>query len=108
MEEVLYIDYDYWVELTNGSRFPKDAVKRIRENNRVYNVPFDNFIEASEAFAKSKQFDDEIIVVTNLQRFVVLEGHLRMTVYALNSDILPDRIPIILGISEEMDKWTSF
>lgn len=107
INEVKYIDYDYWIELTNGSRLPKDAIKKIQTNKMIFNVPYDNFIEASEQFKKNKSFD-EIILVSDGKQFVVLEGHLRLTVYALNRDILPESLSLIIGFSDKMKDWSNF
>ena len=98
INDVKYINYDYWIELTNGSRLPKDSVEKIKNNDKVFNVSYEDFLEASETFKKTKTFD-EIIIVSDLHEFVVLEGHLRLTVYALNKDILPDKISVIIGVS---------
>lgn len=107
LNNILYIDYDYWIELTNGSRLPKDAVKKILNNDKVFGVSYDNFLEASEYYKNNKSFD-EIIVVSDSNKFVVLEGHLRLTVYALNEDILPESIEIIVGFSDIMSNWCNF
>lgn len=107
LNEIKYIDYDYWIELTDGSRLPKDAVRKIVNNEKVFNVPYDNFIEASEEFQKNGVFE-EIIIVSDREQFVVLEGHLRLTVYALNENILPKKITLIIGISNDMKKWSNF
>jgi hypothetical protein len=107
LNEVLYIDYDYWIELTNGSRLPKDSVDKIQKNEKVFNVSYDNFLEASEYFKENNCFD-EVIIVTDRKKFVVLEGHLRLTVYALNTEILPEKISVIIGISEKMNEWSNF
>ncbi|HOV29700.1 MAG TPA: hypothetical protein PLD77_01330 [Candidatus Dojkabacteria bacterium] len=107
VNDVKYINYDYWIELTNGSRLPKDAVGKIRKEQKVFNVSYDNFLEASEAFKKKKSFD-EIIIVSDRTSCVVLEGHLRLTVYALNKEILPNKISVIIGISEHMREWGNF
>ncbi|HNR53323.1 MAG TPA: hypothetical protein PKI16_02510 [Candidatus Dojkabacteria bacterium] len=107
LNEVMYIDYDYWVGLTNGSRLPKDAVEKIQKNEQVFNVSYDNLLEASEYFKKNKSFD-EIIIVSDKKKFVVLEGHLRLTVYALNKEILPKENTVIIGISERMSEWSNF
>jgi len=107
LNEVLYINYDYWVELTSGSRLPKDAVQRIENNEMVYDVPYDNFLEASEYFKKNRTFE-EMIIVSDKKKFVVLEGHLRLTVLALNKNIIPEKISIIIGVSEDLDSWGNF
>lgn len=107
INDVKYINYDYWIELTNGSRLPKDAIEKIKNDEKVFNVSYDNFIQASEYFKKNKSFD-EIIIVSDSKSFVVLEGHLRLTVFALNKDILPERLSLIIGFSEKMKDWSNF
>lgn len=107
LNEIQYIDYDYWTELSSNTRFPKNAVEKIIKNEKVFNVPYDSFLEASDVFKKKRSFE-EIIIVTDLGKFVVLEGHLRLTVYAMNSDILPEKISLVVGISEDMTQWTCF
>jgi len=107
LNDVMYINYDYWIELTSGSRLPKDAVKKIKKNEKVFNVSYDNILQASEYFKKNRSFE-EIILVSDRKKYVVLEGHLRLTVYALNMDILPKRISLITGFSERMKEWGNF
>ena len=48
------------------------------------------------------------ILVSDGKQFVVLEGHLRLTVFALNKDILPERLSLIIGFSEKMKDWSNF
>lgn len=107
INNVKYINYDYWIELTNGSRLPKDAIEKIKNDEKVFNASYDNFIKASECFKRNKTFD-EIIIVSDSKSFVVLEGHLRLTVFALNKDILPERLSLIIGFSERMKDWSNF
>ena len=45
---VRYIEYDYWVELSDGSRLPLDAARRIREGVKPFGVPTDGFLAAAE------------------------------------------------------------
>ncbi|MGI6423524.1 MAG: hypothetical protein ACOX0X_02840 [Candidatus Dojkabacteria bacterium] len=107
LNKVFYINYDYWIELTNGSRLPKDAIEKIQKNDKVFNISYENLLEASEYLKKNRLFD-EIILVSDKKKFVVLEGHLRLTVYALNKEILPKQISVIIGISDNMREWGNF
>ena len=107
VNNVKYIDYDYWLEITGGSRFPKDAIEKIKKNEKVFDVSYDNFIEASNYFKKGKIFE-ETIIVSDGKDYVVLEGHLRLTVYTLNQDILPEYISVIIGFSDHMNEWGNF
>jgi hypothetical protein len=39
---------------------------------------------------------------------VLLEGHVRLTAYALYPEYLPDELEVYLGISPEMSRWALF
>ncbi len=107
LNQVFYIDYDYWTELTSGSRLPKDAVKSIKEGKTVFEVSNEGFLNASEDFKKGKKFN-KLILVSDGKKLVVLEGHLRLTVYAMNPDLVPETIPVIIGYSSNMTEWSCF
>lgn len=104
---VYYIDYSYWNEITNGSRLPVDALERINNGIKVFDVPYDNFIDASSDFKHGKKFK-RLILVSDGSKYVVVEGHLRMTVYAMNSDLVPDPLQVIVGYSKSIHEWSSF
>src|SRR5687767_3607127 len=46
-----YISFDYWVELSGGSRLPTEAARRIRDGVTVFGVPNDDFLAAAERLA---------------------------------------------------------
>jgi hypothetical protein len=52
----------------------------------------------------------ELIAVSrpNDTRLVLLEGHVRLTAYALYSEFLPDELELFLGTSEQIDRWSNF
>lgn len=107
LNEVYYIDYDYWTELTHGSRLPKDAVKAIKEGKTVFGVSNEGFINTSNDLRKGKRFK-KLILVSDGRKIVVLEGHLRLTVYAMNPDLVPEKMPVIIGYSNSMFEWGCF
>jgi hypothetical protein len=39
---------------------------------------------------------------------VLVEGHVRLTSYALYPEYLPPRLEILLGISERAQEWSCF
>ncbi len=104
---VFYIDYSYWNEITNGTRLPIDAVERINNDIKVFDVPYDNFIAASSDFKQGKKFK-RLILVSDGSKYVIVEGHLRMTVYAMNPDLVPESLQVIVGYSKSIHGWTSF
>jgi hypothetical protein len=52
----------------------------------------------------------ELIAVSRPDRsqLVVVEGHVRLTAYALYPQYLPDELEIFLGTAADMDSWTEF
>lgn len=52
----------------------------------------------------------ELIVVTTpaRSRLVVVEGHVRLSAYALFPELLPDELEILLGTSPEIERWSLF
>jgi hypothetical protein len=52
----------------------------------------------------------ELIAVTTPARtpLVLVEGHTRLTAYALFPEYLPEELEILLGISAQMKQWCQF
>jgi hypothetical protein len=101
--EVLYIDWDWWLEISDGTRRPKVAADRIRRGE----VPGSTVEEHRILFDVPQP---ELIVVTKPDRakFVVLEGHYRLTAYAMFPELLPDELELYLGEAEDMGAWGNF
>ena len=103
---VRYIDYDYWVELSNGSRLAVDAARAIRAGKVVFRVPNDGFLALADALQHGAVFPELILVRAGENaRLVVLEGHARLTAYALVPDTVPATLPVLLGTAPEITHW---
>lgn len=100
LAEVRYIDWEYWLEVTNGTRRPSDFLRHLeREPN-----------EAIDAIASAIRAGDHprpmILVDTGPgTRLVVAEGHFRLTAYVL-ADV--DRVEVILGRSPVIADWPDY
>jgi hypothetical protein len=106
-EEVLavrYIEYDYWVELSGGTRLPLDAAGRIRAGLTVFGVPNDGFFELADELGR-RRLPEPIVVGGHGSRLVVLEGHARLTAYALRPEALPAELEVLLGRSPGIASW---
>lgn len=104
--KVKYINYDYWNELSSGTRLAKDAAKNIKSGVVIFNQPNDNFLKAAEAISKGVKFPEMIMVsVRQGADLIVLEGHLRLTAYMLVPDLIPDEMVAIVGYSEDFVNW---
>ena len=106
MLDILYIDWSWWLELSGGSRRPRDAARLIRAGE-LAGITAGVTAEEHEPFLTSTS---ELIAVTtpDRSRLVLVEGHVRLTAYALFPDHVPEELEILLGVSEDMPNWCQF
>jgi hypothetical protein len=92
---ILYINWDWWLTVTNGSRLATDAAAVQGRD------------EGDRAIAAAAGTNPELIVVTDLERskLVLLEGHVRLTAYGAFPELLPDELEIYLGLSPRIAEW---
>lgn len=100
---VRYVDYSYWVELSGGTRRPTDAAVRIKAGMRAFDVPNEPFVEAAQALIRGERFPPLILVGESQDNLVCLEGHLRLTAYALAG--FPTGIECLIGTAPTMGHW---
>jgi hypothetical protein len=105
---ILYIDWDWWLRVSGGTRLPFDAAARIQADE----VP-GSTADSHEPIAARLRTDDhppELIIVStpDLSRLVALEGHVRLTAYALFPEYLPEELAVYLGTAEDMERWALF
>jgi hypothetical protein len=101
--EILYIDWDWWLEISDGTRRPTDAAEKIKRGD----VPRSTVEEHRILFDTPQP---ELIVATTPDRrkLVVLEGHYRLTAYAMFPERMPEELELYLGEAEGMDAWGNF
>ena len=103
---VRYVDYDYWVELSGGTRLAADAAPRIRAGVAPFGVSSDWALGMAQAVAEGARFPPLILVTTDPPgNLVVLEGHCRLTAYMLRPDRLPPELEVLVGSSPGMAGW---
>lgn len=103
--DILYINWDWWLTISDGTRRPRDAARRIRDGL----VP-GSTVEEHEPLAaalRGNPLPPELIVATTTAHspLVVVEGHFRLTAYALFPHYVPDELEILLGVSDDMAEW---
>lgn len=106
--EIRYINWDWWLTLSGGSRSPVEAAKRIRRGE-IEDVRAEEHAELARAL-RSPAPPPELIAVTKREGMplVLLEGHVRLTAFALFPEFLPDELELYLGVAEDMDAWSEF
>lgn len=93
--EIRYIAWDYWLELTGGTRLPRDGAARWR----------------AEGSDDRYELGGEPLIVIRAgpaDHLCVVEGHVRLTVLAMNPESMPQRLGVLLGEGEAVRGWTSY
>lgn len=106
LNEVMYINYSYWNELSSNTRLPLQASKNIMNQIEVFGISNQGFLDINLALKNGKVFPRLIFVSMNENsRVVVLEGHARLTAYYLDNDYIPDELEVIIGFSDKFSVW---
>jgi len=105
--EIRYINWDWWLRISEGSRRPADAAARIRAGEIPGATAHD---EEPIAVGLGAPGAPELIAATTsaLAPVVLVEGHGRLTAAALFPELVPDELELLLGISAEMAAWSEF
>ena len=105
LEQVRYIDYDYWTELSGGSRLAIDAAERIRKGIEAFRVGNGAYWYLADALKRGASFPELILVGADENRpHVLLEGHVRLTAYFLAPECIPPLLPVIVGYAPGLDR----
>lgn len=105
LDNIYYINYDYWNNLSNNTSKPKDAAKNIIAGIEIYDVSNKPYLNGLN-FLKYNLFPPIILITCNNKKYLVIEGHSRVTIYGLN----PQKFNKTLGFigicsKEEMKKY---
>ena len=105
INNIYYIDYDYWNELSNGTSKPVEAAKVIKSGKEIYEVSNQPFLDGVE-YNKTNKFPPVILITCNNEKYLIIEGHSRMTVYGFNSNKLNGTYAYVgYTTEEEMKKY---
>jgi hypothetical protein len=83
LARVRFIDYNYWIELSGGTRLAVDAAAHIRAGVTPFGVP-----------------DGRVLRIA-----LALECHVRLTAYMLARDRLPAELEVLAGSAPAMTRW---
>jgi hypothetical protein len=100
--DILYINWDWWLTVSGGSRSPRDAARLARSGEATIE-------DEDEVVARAAATNPELIAVRAPESYLVLlEGHVRLTSYALFPEYLPRELEIYLGESPRMAEWCQY
>lgn len=108
LNKIKYINYSYWNELTDNTSCPLDAAKNIKKGKVVYSVSNQPFLEGVKLLEEGKRFEPVILLTSDYESFIILEGHSRLTIYALQEGLINCFEGYVLKCKEdELKKWNS-
>lgn len=108
LSKIKYINYSYWNELTDNTSCPLDAAVNIKKGKIVYDVSNQPFLEGVKLLQEGKVFEPLILLTSDYNEFIILEGHSRATIYALQEGIISTFEGYVLKCNEsELKKWNS-
>jgi hypothetical protein len=106
LEQVRYIEYDYWVELSGGTRMAVDGASNALAGKVVFGVSSDGLIYMANQLRQGAQFPPLILVRKHINAYlVVMEGHVRLTAYLMAPEYLPSELEVLLGTSAQITNW---
>jgi hypothetical protein len=108
LQKVKYIRWDYWTDITNGTRLPRDAVERLKAGG-MQTGDAQYIRSISETIRNRAAIPEPILVATDQHSPpVVLEGHARVTAYFIDPRYIPGKLKVIVGLSEHMAEWSEY
>jgi len=100
IENLRYVTYSYWDELSNGTHSVGDGASSVRSGKVVFDVPHDNFWKVAHRVDAREDIPPMIILSNSKgQPHIVIEGHVRATSYLL-AEHPPKTLRALLGSVE--------
>lgn len=107
IDNIYYINYDYWNLLSNNTSKPTEAVKNIKKGIEIYDVSNKPFLDGIK-YLENNTFPPIILITCNEKKYLIIEGHSRMTIYGFNPNKLNGTYAYIgYCTEEEMMKYDS-
>ena len=106
LSNIRYIDYSYWNELSKGTHSPLTAARTILDGIEIYGQSNEGFLKAAEFIKSGGKFFRPILLTSDSEHFVIVEGHLRMMAFALVTEHF-NNIECLVGkcSSDDLKKW---
>ena len=106
LKNISYINYSYWNELSNSISSPLVAAENIKKNKVVFNVSNKQYFDCAKEIEQGKTFAPMIFLTCDYKKFVILEGHLRITSYSLVPNYFNNIKCFVLECSKkELERW---
>ena len=106
LNSIRYIDYSYWNELSQGTHLPLTAAQTILNGIEIYDQSNEGFVKAAEFIKSGGKFPRPILLTSDSEHFVIVEGHLRITAFALVPECF-NNVECFVGkcCADDLKKW---
>ena len=105
IDNIYYINYDYWNELSNNTSKPVEASKVIKSGKTIYGISNKPFFDGFESL-KNNKFPPIILITSNDEKYLIIEGHSRMTIYGFDPNKLEGTFAYVgYCTDEDMQKY---
>lgn len=106
LNNIRYINYSYWNELSKGTHLPLIAAQTILNGIEIYNQSNAGFVKAAEFIKNGGKFPRPILLTFDLEHFVIVEGHFRITAFALVPEYF-NNVECFVGkcSKDDLKKW---
>lgn len=103
---IRYINYSYWDELSRGTHAPLTAARTIRDGVEIYHQSNAGFRKAAEFIKAGGKFPRPIFLTSDWEHFVIVEGHFRITAFALVPECF-HHVECLVGAcgSGDLNQW---
>jgi len=105
--DILYIDWDWWLKITGGTRSPREAARRIH-GGEIAEVEAEQHRRIAARFQSEDPPPELIAVATPTGPNVLVEGHVRLTSLAVYPQYLPERLEVFLGVGDDVGQWSNY
>lgn len=104
---------NYWAEIWECSHRPRDLASAIRRGNvpdwAIRDGAIDRLTSFAERLRDGLQVPPLLLVSADGGHTrVVMEGHARLTAYALAEDVVPETLEALLGTSPDIANWDEY
>ncbi len=87
IDKIFYLNWEYWNEISNYTSKPTEAAKNIYNSVEMFDISNEPYFKGLEYLESNNKFNPIIALTCNGEKFVLIEGHSRMTVYGMKPEL---------------------
>ena len=86
-DKIFFLNWPCWNKRTKNSGKPVDAAQNILKGIEFEDIPNEKFLSGLKYLENGNKFKPIIAITCNSEKNVLIEGHSRVTVYALKPEL---------------------